>query len=129
MQSPGLLMEDSMLILNSQIQEFNLQLEDGTRYWDPVKGARCEGDPITFRVKKLSHLANTISKNSQKIFFLLVCLSFHAFAQLVDTCIRSQFLSIWYWMLLLSMRKAYSPEELITFINYVLKEKDRLCLF
>ena len=56
MQSPGLLMEDSMLILNSQIQEFNLQLEDGTGYWDPVEGARSKGDPVTLRVKKLSHL-------------------------------------------------------------------------
>ena len=47
----------------------------------------------------LSKLKQPQETSTPKIHILLVIL----------TCISSQFLSIWYWMELLSIRKAYSP--------------------
>ena len=71
-----------------------LELQDGPVYGDSEVGPRGEGNAVTLRVQQLSNLA--ILQNSyglEQVFSSL-------------TWIRSQFLSMEYWMELLSMRKA-----------------------
>ena len=71
-----------------------LELQDGPVYRDSEVGPRGEGDAVTLRVQQLPNLA--ILQNSYGLEQVFPSL----------TWIRSQFLSMEYWMELLSMRKA-----------------------